>query len=253
MKLLSIDMSKVRAGLTHQISNLKILIQYCYKHKYILILPHFKLAGSHNNGKEILTNLSNYIDFKTLVVNNKTFEVVMDRDNIDNKDIIHIEAKEYRHGLLKNDYMFENLECVPINFSYNENILTISKQISKLLGNYLCIHVRRTDRITTEQINKHTSPSNILKKIKKYDNKNVYIMTNEKISFFDKLKEQTDYNIYFFTDFEILKKIKEEDNYMLFCIENEISNLADKQISTFRTPPEINKYIDYLTETDGWQ
>jgi hypothetical protein len=149
--------------------------------------------------------------------------------------------------------MFNNLEWVNIKFSYNENILIISKQISTLLGNYLCIHVRRTDRITTEQINKDTSPDNILEKIKKYDNKNVYIMTNEEISFFYKLKEQTDYNIfYFFTDFEILNKIKEEDNYLLFCIENEICNLADKRISTFKTPC-VNKYIDYLTETDGWQ
>ena len=251
MKYFSIDLSTISAGLSHQIENFKILIRYCYKHKYILILPHFRLYGFHNNGKEILTNLSNYIDFKTLIVNNKNFEMVMDSNNIDNKYINHVESKNYLHGLLCNDDMFKNLEWVPINFSYNENILTISKQISKLLGNYLCIHVRRTDRITTEQINKDTSPNNILEKIKKYDNKNVYIMTNEEISFFDKLKEQTDYNIYFFTDFEILKKIKEEDNYLLFCIENEICDSANKKISTFKVPN--NKYIDYLTETFGWQ
>jgi hypothetical protein len=252
MKYFSIDLSTINAGLSHQITNLNLLIRYCYKHKYILILPHFKLYGFHNNGKEILTNLSNYIDFKTLIVNNKFFEVIMNRDNIDNKDIIHIEAKEYDCGLLDKDVMFKDLEYIPLKFSYNENILTIGKQISKLLGNYLCIHVRRTDRITTEQINKDTSPNNILEKIKKYDNKNVYIMTNEEISFFDKLKEQTDYNIYFFTDFEILRKIKEEDNYTLFCIENEICNLAEKQISTFKTLNR-DKYIDYLSETIGWQ
>ena len=252
MKYFSIDLKTFSAGLSHQVANLEILIKYCYKYNYILILPQFKLCGYHNNGKDILNNLSNYIDFKTLNVNNKFFEVVMDGDNIDNKYIIHIEAKQYQHGLLDNDDMFKNLEFVPIKFSYNENILTISKQISKVLGNYLCIHVRRTDKITTEQINKDTSPNNILEKIKKYDNKNVYIMTNEEISFFDKLIEQTNYNIYFFTDFEILKKIKEEDNYLLFCIENEISNLADKRISTFKTP-FVNKYIDYLTEAGGWQ
>jgi hypothetical protein len=252
MKYFSIDLSTISAGLSHQVENLRILIKYCYKHKYILILPRFKLYGFHNNGKEIITNLSNYIDFTTLIVNNKFFKVVMNRDNIDNKDIIHKEAKKYREELLYNDDIFKNLELIPIKFSYNENILTISKQISKILGNYLCIHVRRTDRITTEQINKDTSPNNILKKIKKYDNKNVYIMTNEEISFFDKLKEQTDYNIYFFTDFEILNKIKEEDNYLLFCIENEICDLADKKISTFRTTNK-DKYIDYLTETIGWQ
>jgi len=252
MKYFSIDLSTISAGLTHQLANLRTLIGYCYKYKYILILPHFKLYGFHNNGKDLLSNLSNYIDFTTLTVNNKHFEVVMDRDTIDNKYIIHIEAKQYHYGLLENNDMFKNVECVPIHFSYHENILTISKQISKRLGNYLCIHVRRTDRITTEQINKDTSPNNILEKIKKYDNKNVYIMTNEEISFFDTLVEQTSYNVYFFTDFEILKNIKEEDNYLLFCIENEICDLADKRISTFKTP-SVNKYIDYLTEADGWQ
>jgi len=182
MKYFSIDLSTICAGLSHQVENLRILIKYCYKHKYILILPQFKLYGFHNNGKEIITNLSNYIDFKTLIVNNEIFEVVMDSDNIDNKDIIYIEAKKYREELLYNDDMFKNLDLVSIKFSYNETILIISKQISKLLGNYLCIHVRRTDRITTEQINIDTSPNNILEKIKKYDYKNVYIMTNEEIS-----------------------------------------------------------------------
>ncbi len=252
MKYFSIDLTTISAGLSHQIHNLRILIQYCFKYKYILILPQFILCGSHNNGKQIITNLSNYIDFTTLQVNNKNFVVFMNRENIDDIDIIQIEAKKYQFGLLDNDDIFKNLDCVSIKFSYNQNILTIGKEISKILCNYLCIHVRRTDRITTEKIDKDTSPNNILKKINKYHNKNVYIMTNEEISFFDKLKDQTDYNIYFYTDFEILKKIKEEDNYKLFCIENEICNLADKQISTFRTP-FVDKYIDYLTDTDGWQ
>ena len=253
MKYFSIDLSTIKAGLSHQIANLNVLIHYCYQHKYILILPIFKLEGYHNNGKDILTNLSNYIDFKTLIVNHNRFELIMDKDSIDNKDIIHIEAKMYIHGNLLNDDMFKNIDrCVPIDFSYNENILTISKQISNILGNYLCIHVRRTDKVTTEQINKDTSPDNILKIMRKYDNKNVYIMTNEVISFFDKLKEQKDYNIYYFSDFDILKKVKEEDNYMLFCIENEICDLANKRISTFKTP-YVEKYIDYLTEEPGWQ
>ena len=252
MKYFSIDLSTIEAGLTHQISNLVVLLRYCYKCNYILIVPQFKLCGSHNNGKSLITNLSNYIDYSTLKVNNTFFQVVMDRDNIDNDDIIHIESKKYKGGILSNDNMFKNIEKIPLYYSYNENILTVSNQISQIMGRYLCIHVRRTDRVTTEQIDKDTSPTNILEKIKKYDNENVYIMTNERISFFDELKNQPDYSIYFFSDFEILNQIKEEDNYMLFCIENEISKLADKRISTFKTS-SVNKYIDYLTDTEGWQ
>ena len=252
MKYFSIDLSHIEAGLTHQISNLVVLLRYCYECNYILIVPQFRLCGSHNNGKLIITNLSNYIDYNTLKVNSTFFEVVTDSDNIDNNDIIHIEAKKYKGGILCNDDMFKNIEKIPVCYSYNENILSISNQISNIMGRYLCIHVRRTDRVTTEQIDKDTSPTNILEKMKKYDNENVYIMTNEKISFFDELKNQPDYNIYFFSDFEILNQIKEEDNYLLFCIENEISKIADKRISTFKTP-SVNKYIDYLTNAEGWQ
>jgi hypothetical protein len=54
MKYFSIDLSRINAGLSHQIANLTILIHYCYKHEYILILPLFKLYGFHNNGNDIL-------------------------------------------------------------------------------------------------------------------------------------------------------------------------------------------------------
>lgn len=249
MKYFSIDLSSICcAGLTHQIVNLKTLIRYCYQHNYILILPLFKLVGSHNHNKRIINNLSNYIDFKTLIVNNKLFNDITHK--FENKDIIYIKAKGYKNGLISNDDMFMNLENIPVTFSYNENIITIAKEIKNILNNYLCIHVRRGDRNKTQQINIDTSPNNILTKIKKYDIKNVYIMTNEKISFFDKLK-QSDYNIYFFKDFKVLKKKEKEDNYMLYCIENEICNLADKKISTFKT--SLSKYDDYLTEQKGWQ
>jgi len=251
-KYFQIDLSEISAGLTHQIGNFMRILLYCNNYNYILIAPIFKLHGIHNNGKHILTNLSDYIDFKTIIVNNKSLEIVFSNENIKNEDIINVEAKTYISGLLVNDDMFKNLECFSIKFSYNENILNISKEISKQLGDYLCIHVRRTDRMTTEEINRDTSPDNILQKIKKYNNKTVYIMTDEKISFFDKLKEQKYYSIYFFSDFEILKKIKEQDNYMLFCIENEICNLANKRISTWKTT-NVNKYIDYLSETFGYQ
>ena len=61
MKYFSIDLSTISAGLSHQLHNLRALITYCYKYKYILILPQFKLSGFHNNGKVIINNLTNYI------------------------------------------------------------------------------------------------------------------------------------------------------------------------------------------------
>lgn len=251
MKYIFIDLTHINAGLSHNCANLNVLLCYCYANNYGLILPIFHLEKFHNNDKAIFDNLTNYFDFNTLLVNNKRFNLVMNKDNLNSNDIIHINKTQYENSRLLQDIgIFKDIKNVPISYSYNENILKISKQIVNTLGNFLCIHVRRTDRLTTKQIKIDTSPPNILTKIKKYNNKNVYIMTNEEIPFFDSLKD-SNYNIYFFTHFEILKKLKEEDNYLLFCVENEICNFADKRISTFHTTN--TKYIDYLTDSFGWQ
>jgi len=252
-KYFSIDLTTISAGLTHHIFNLETIIKYCYFNNYKLLIPEFELAGSHNNGKLIKTNLNKYINFDTLKVENKLYKIYFEIENKEeNNEIIFIDKKKYYGGLLANDPLFSELKYIPIKFDYVDYILNISKNIINELKNYLCIHVRRGDRITNKQIDIDTSPNNIIKKIKKYDNKKIYIMTNENVDFFNELnKLYPEYNIYFYINFPILIKLKKTDNYLLFCIENEICKYAEKKISTFKTPN--HEYIDYLSEQPGWQ
>jgi hypothetical protein len=82
--------------------------------------------------------------------------------------------------------------------------------VRKIGSKFMCIHVRRGDRITSRQIDIDTQPPNILSTIKKYNPSTVYIMTN-KINELKELRNNKDHTIYFFDDFEELKSIG--DNY----------------------------------------
>ena len=136
-----------------------------------------------------------------------------------------------------------------VNIKYLDKITNIALKISNKLDNYLCIHVRRGDRITNKQIEIDTLPENILEIIKKCNIKNIYIMTND-IDSLICLKKNKEYNIYFYKDFIYLNHIK--DNYFLFSIENEIMRLATKRCSTFNTL-KTNYYHYYLTNSFGLQ
>jgi hypothetical protein len=253
MKYLSIDLSSIGgAGLTHQSVNLHTLIKFCYVNDYKLIIPIFTLTGLHNNNKTIYTNFSDYYDFNNLLVDGNYYEVITNSENIDPVCIKHIVKKKYPGGLLANDDMFKDIPWRLISLPYVQSILNVSKSIVTRLGNFTCVHVRRGDVITNEQIDNDTRPKNILEKIKKYANNVVYIMTNEIPEFFNELKREGDYTFYLYSDFDELVNIKEQDNYKLFCIENEINCHANIRISTFNTPL-TNKYSDYLSNAKGWQ
>jgi len=241
------------AGLTHQIGNLCTLIKYCYNQNYKLILPNFILTGKHNNGKQLLTNLTEYIDFDTLTINDIKFNIIINHPTINTEDeIIEIKETKYKAQLLTNSDLFKDVKPIgKISYNYTLKILDIGNNISKLLGDYSFIHVRRTDKINNKQIDIDTQPLNILINIQKCKLKKVYIATDEKINFFDSLKENKEFNIKFYSDFEILSEIKTQDNYLLFCIENVIKTNAKKRVSTFKVP---NTFYNYsLSEQNGWQ
>ena len=253
MTYFKINLDNIKgAGITHQIQNLFTLIRYCYYQNYKLILPYFVLSGHHNNNKELLTNLTEYIDFDTLIINGKKYNIIIDQNIVNPEEqIVEIKRINSKYGIL-NDYdLFKDLKWINITYDYTVKILEIGNNISKLLDDYTFIHVRRTDKITNMKINIDTQPSNILTNIRKCQLKNVYIATDEKIDFFSSLKKDTEFNIKFNSDFEILSKIKEQDNYFLFCIENVIKRNAKKRVSTFKV---LNKFYNYsLSEQNGWQ
>jgi hypothetical protein len=241
----SIDLNTISAGLIHQQLNLVTLIKYCYKNNYKLIRPTFILTGIHNNNKEIRCDLSNYYDLDNIFVNNVKYHLYKNQEKID----CFINKKEYKNGLLCNDNMFIDSPQINVTIKFLDKITQLASKIAKLLDTYLCIHVRRGDRVINDQIDLDTQPENIINIIKKCNIKNVYIMTND-IDSLRSLKENKDYNIFFYTDFDYLNQMK--DNYYLFSVENEIMRFANKRCSTFNTI-KLNYYHYHLTDTIGLQ
>lgn len=237
-----IDVNSLRAGISHHESNYKSFIKYCYENNLKLIKPDFRLTGSHNNGNEIISDLSVYYDLDNITVNNEIFQVYdkSEKDFTVIKLVSELARLSRPFNTIKNDY--------EVIFPYNKSVLEIANSIVTKIGTeFMCIHVRRGDRITSKQIDIDTQPPNILKVIKKNNASTVYIMTN-KANEVSALRNNNEHKIYFFDDFEELKSI--EDNYYLFCIESAIMNLANIKCSTFNSPNK--KYNCYLTNTVGW-
>ena len=246
MTFFKIDLSTINAGLSHQKSNFCALISYCYKNNLRLIKPIFKLIGKHNNGRQLQSDLSEYYDLDNIKVNGKHFDLYDDINNIK----YTVGRKHYEGQLVRLDKPFSDLPQVTIEIPYRPQIYAISRWIAHQLGNnYMCIHVRRGDRITNRQIDEDTRPQNIRKVINKYSKKVVYIMTN-RIDEVKSLSRIPTHRVHFYTDFKYLRGIK--NNYYLFCIENVIMDLSRIRCSTFNTPRK-DYYHCYLTNHGGVQ
>jgi len=247
---LKIDLESITAGLTHQHNNLITLIKYCHTNNLKLIKPIFNLCKTHNNGKSLKSDLSEYYDIDNITINGTLFPLYNDDISID----YTIGKKKYECGLLTNDPLFKNLKPgYKILLQYHSDIYKIANNVREILGSYLCIHVRRGDKITTERIDIDTQPDNINKIIRYHNQKKVYIMTNDKKTLEPIVDQNIGYRIFFYTDFDCLKNI--DNNYYLFCIENLIMEFAVKRCSTFNTKTNLanNYYHSYLTEHAGWQ
>ena len=240
----------VKAGLSHQLSNLNSMLREAYFGNQKLIIPEFYLVAHHNNNNELKTNLSEYYDYDKLKLDGKNYNVYLNLDeSVSSSDI---EERSISNQLVIKDpstkYPDHKLD---IDLPYNKNIIDIANKISSKLGNYLCIHVRRGDMLSFKKnLREDTSIENLKKKINKYRNQvdNIYIMTNESDKkYLRELKKIK--NLHLFSDFDSLNKI--EDNYYLFCIENSIMKKAKIKISTFNA--QNNKYDDSLSQLEGWQ
>lgn len=257
MRHFKIDLDDIVAGLTHQKGNLVTIIRYCYRNNLKLIKPNFTLCSKHNNGKMLTTDLSTYYDLDGITVNGCRYELYDDPGGVP----WTVNRKKYKSGLLVNDEMFGDLlgpgefiaEGVKVQKSAANVFIPYTKALHKLaqqtlsrLGDYMCIHVRRGDRVTNAQIDIDTQAENIKRAIGNYKPSKVYIMTN-RISEISQLKEVP--NVFFYTQFDHLTAIR--DNYYLFSVENIIMDHATIRCSTFKTS---NKYYHcFLTDHRGFQ
>ncbi len=223
----------------------------------ILIIPQFILHKKHNNGKEITNNLSKYIDYNNLLLNGKKIRVIYEKEEItkiNKNDIMYYDLHKLQKeikgdkGLIRYHKEFSLNDN--IKFNIPQKITDIAEKISKKLGIYTCVHIRRNDR-NNKKIDIYTKSDNIIKKLKEINSpKTIYIMTDEKnINIFKKISDF--YNVKYYFDFEELKNIKQQDNYYLFQIENEIMSNANKRISTFKTQNPY--YHNYLVNKNGFQ
>ena len=253
MDYFKIDLRSINAGFNHQFGNFLTLINYCYFNNKKMIKPIFKLDKKHNGNKKsnIKTDFSKYSQIDKIMVNNNLFKLYDDNKNID----YTIKRKKYKYGLLKRDEFFKDLKNANIQYQMIDDIVNIGSYISNTLGNdYMCIHVRRGDKLKKKQMVIDTEPESIKKIIDKYDKKQIYIMTNnvdDIKSIRDLIKDK---KIFFFEDFDSLKKIK--DNYYLDCVEKEIMKYASIRCSTFNVKKKIKNntfYHCYLTNFGGWQ
>lgn len=200
------------SGIGHTCYDLIDLIRYIYKNKLKLIIPTFQLEKEHNNSKQIETNLTDYYDLSNITINNKHFKLYP--NNNYNKILQLVSTTT----LVRENNWFVDLPLYEVMIPYNNIVYEYCNLISPIIGtDYMCIHVRRGDKITEPKRDELTKPLNISNIINTYQCKKIYIMTNK----VDELKElkQIHDNIYFYNDFPELIKIQEKDNYLLYCIE----------------------------------
>ena len=240
--------SNINVGLSHHTSNLQSMMREAYSRNLILILPKFKLSGQHNRGKQLQSDLSKYYDYDNFTVNGTKIKILKDDSNIDKSQKIII--KDNLGNLSKSKKLiYDRNKTYKLNLPKSKDIVEIGNRISKKIGKYACVHVRRGDMLNLKKnLNIETKSKNILDKLSNFNIKKVYIMTDEKnLNVFNEVKDV--YDTYFFTNFEELKSI--DDNYFLYFVEKVIMENAEIRISTFKTNKDY--YNDYLSEHKGFQ
>ena len=114
-KYCKINLSTIRSGLTHQTTNFKNIIKFCLKHNLQLIKPKFRLFGLHNNGIELLSDLSEYYDLENIICNGIKFKMIEDPGIP-----FTISKKYYKWDLLRLDPLFSNLPNISITIPYKK-------------------------------------------------------------------------------------------------------------------------------------
>lgn len=252
---------KCSAGLNHHLGNLYCFLNLAYHKKKTLISPFVMLDKKHNPPVHLLSDLSKYFQFDSVVVEGNPFPIIPNMNLKDLKDIevvdINQESYDLCGGALSNSDMFSSVPDYPRYIPTKNHLKKIAKNFAEIISDkYTCIHVRRGDRVFNfktgevrdEELDYATSAENILKFAKLCGNKKVYIMTDESPNFFSSLRD-SDFDFFFCEDFDILNF---KDNFLLYQIENEIMQLADKKISTFSVDMFKGFYDFSLLDRKGW-
>lgn len=261
-KYLKYRITTTKAGLKHQSYNLKTLIAESYMTGRIPVISKLHLYGKHNFGKGLSTNLGEYYSLENISLKNSIQRIAYEEELASTPVQI-----PYNNPIPENEKFVEKVfpawegcswKYVDSSFDiyhevklpYLNTLNALANQvISKLGENYACVHVRRGDVLKFfsryRRLWLDTRPARILQVLDKNSSPgNVYIMSNEKSSFFRFKKSP--YKFWLYSDFPTLADIRLEDNYKLFCIENIIMEHAKLRISTFKDANPL--YHDSLSE-----
>ena len=254
-KVLVVNGFREAAGLNHQISNLKVLIKFARKLGAKLLVPQFLLWGFHDCRRDTrATQFQECLDFDKMGVIDELF--------FSAKDIPPGHVMLFLNCVRRPpDGLFRKIPEVAaainngvpphpedVKIVWNIKFHNIASTITDT-GFDCIVHVRRTDKITTDLWDECTSPDHIHTVVKNVlpQGGGVYIMSDEKWEFFEPLKNEDPDNYKYKTyhDFPDLIKIKDVDNYTLFIVEQCMQLQIKKRISTENMLFD-NFYQDYL-------
>jgi hypothetical protein len=247
------------AGINHQLSNLWALLAEAVYLDRTAIIPPLLLAGHHNNGVPLNTKWERYIDinsFEQVVkvrpsdfIESVRFDTIR---NVNNnhlpRTLLHEQAQLIVRKFSEPN-AYELLDLIKNSTALAERfeslrkpssiVMKLAEKIRSQLGDYDCIHVRRTDRLNEFKnlgLDRQTRPEYILKRISKWieEGRNLYVMSDERDPrFFSPLAQF--YEVRTIFDFpELLALRRSGDNYLAFEVEKVLFKSARVRVGTFK-------------------
>lgn len=255
------------AGISHQKSNLTAMLKEAAICGRDLLVPKFRLAGSHNHGRTVVTQMAEYFDFSKVTVEGKPVGILLSVPASFSDTAVCVRSNEplngRAEGMIAKEMKGVGLVRLPLESTYagfskmsveiptHPSLVRMAEAMAaRIPANAAWVHVRRGDRLN--QTAAATTPENIRRVLQKTapDTRAVYVATNETDGcFFAPLAEH--YRLFRMEDFEPFKALGMEDNYKLFLVEQAFGALFPVRISTFKTGG--NHFHGSLCELPGWQ
>ena len=267
MALLTYTGLKVSAGISHQKSNLTAMIREASLSGRELLVPHFHLAASHNDGRALVSQLDEYFDFNRTQAAGQPFRLhtsvpantAKDARSVARHESLmgrteEVIAKEMKGVSLVRkplEPIYKGFGSLPVEIPTHPAIVRIAQSAAaRIPGDAAWVHVRRGDRL--ERTAAATSPENIRRVIEAVSpgTRTIYLATNERDpGVFRPLESH--YQVLYPEDFEAFRELRAEDNYRLFLAEQSFGSWFPIRISTFKVPGSY--FHGSLCGIAGWQ
>jgi hypothetical protein len=268
------------AGIKHMKSALALMVKESLSLKRTPVVFAPRLEPSHNFGRPVDASWDKYVDLDRIAITNNgsTCQIRALQQgalaDMDDLAVLEVKAKHLITAtenaayqlIVKNNpsglgldgfYSHDDFDF-DVELCPSRLVLDHADRVSRLLGEYHSMHVRRGDKLTDKKgcpnLEQDTRPERIYETISRVLQKGsrVYILTDEKApNYFDLLKK--DYQVVQYFDFPELKALVEgdyADNFLLYEVEQLIFARAKTRIHTFAHPKGKSRIS--LTSDIGW-